>query len=54
MIKRFLSLKTVGQKFLVPTIVLLVILLGLLGTSLIMRTRWSAEKMMAARGEAGR
>ncbi len=52
MMNRFFSLKTVGKKFLVPTIVLLVLLLGLLGTSLIVMTRWSAEKMMASRGEA--
>jgi methyl-accepting chemotaxis protein len=52
MMKRLLSLKTVGQKFLVPTMLLLIVLLGLLGTSLIMRTRTTAEKMMAARAEA--
>ena len=52
MMKRLLSLKTVGQKFLVPTMFLLIVLLGLLGTSLIVRTRTTAEKMMAARAEA--
>ena len=52
MMNRFFSLNTVGKKFLIPTIVLLVLLLGLLGTSLVMMTRSSAEKMMASRGEA--
>ncbi|HEY6005423.1 MAG TPA: methyl-accepting chemotaxis protein [Anaeromyxobacter sp.] len=52
MTNRVLSLRTVGKKLLVPTLLLLVVLLGLLGTSLIVRTRSSAERMMSARGEA--
>jgi methyl-accepting chemotaxis protein len=52
MMKRLFSLNSVGKKFLIPTIVLLVVLLGLLGTSLLVMTRSSAEKMMASRGEA--
>ncbi len=52
MATRFWSLDTVGKKFLVPTISLLVLLVGGMDAFLLVKNRSSAETMMAARGEA--